>query len=278
MTRNWFVPAAAVVLGVAVLSPAPSASAAPAPAFSGQQYGWDVPPQEFNEVQRRGFHDGVEAAHRDYASGKRPNVNEHGEYRDPNDLPRDVPPELRDAYRVAFRHGYGVAIPRFWSPEVVQQTWDWGMRGLENDAARNGFHEGTKRAIDDFQSHRRQDPDGHGEYRNPPVPPELVDEYRSGFMRGYEVAISQLSGEQAWQVQGDSDRGQAPDRFTESQRKGFHDGMEGAHKDRGNGRPPDPNNRDEYRHPQVPPEFAGEYREGFRRGYEMAAARLWGGM
>ena len=27
---------------------------------------WDAPPREFNEVQRRGFHDGIEGARRDY--------------------------------------------------------------------------------------------------------------------------------------------------------------------------------------------------------------------
>jgi hypothetical protein len=94
-------------------------------------------------------------------------------------------------------------------------------------------------------------------------------------MRGYEVAMSQLSGEQAWQFQGE--RWDAPGRFSEIQRQGFQDGIEGARKDRGNGRPPDPNNRDEYRDPRVGGELRHEYREGFRRGYEMAAARLWGG-
>ena len=290
MTPTWFVVSAtALVLGVAVLNPAPSAAAPAEPAFSGQQYGWDVPPQEFNDVQRRGFHDGVEGAHKDYGNGRRPNVNNREEYRDPDDMPRDIPPEMREAYRHAFRRGYAVAASHLWGAQAPQgypppgayapqQNWDWGMRGLQNDAARRGFHEGTERARDDFQYHRRPDPDDNPEYRNPPVPPQVVDEFRSGFMRGYEVAMSQLSGEQTWQFQGDPNGWQAPGRFTEMQRRGFHDGMEGAQKDRGNGRPPDPNNRDEYRHPHVQPEFEGEYREGFRRGYEMAAARLWGGM
>jgi hypothetical protein len=68
-----------------------------------------------------------------------------------------------------------------------------------------------------------------------------------------------------------------PGRFSEIQRRGFQDGMEGARKDVENHRRPDPNNRDEYREPRVPRELQDEYREGFRRGYERAMAHLMGG-
>ena len=36
-------------------------------------------------------------------------------------------------------------------------------------------------------------------------------------------------------------------------------------------------NREEYRYTNVPPEVRRDYLRGFRRGYEMAANRLWGG-
>jgi len=52
--------------------------------------------------------------------------------------------------------------------------------------------------------------------------------------------------------------------------------VEGARKDAENHRRPDPNNRDEYRDPRVPPQLVEEYREGFRRGYERAMAHLMG--
>jgi hypothetical protein len=106
----------------------------------------------------------------------------------------------------------------------------------------------------------------------------MVGEYREGFMRGYEVATSQLSGEPAWEGRGSADHWAAPDRFTEMQRRGFQEGVEGARKDFGNHRRPDVANRDEYREPHIPEQFWHEYREGFRRGYEMAASQLWGGM
>ena len=153
------------------------------------------------------------------------------------------------------------------------------MRGLQSDAERRGYHEGVEAARSDYNLQRRQDPDDHEQYRNPGVPPPLADEFREGFMRGYEVAMSQLNGEPEWQNRGgEPGQWQPPERFTEMQRRGFQDGMVGARRDFDNHRRPNVANRDEYREPHVPPEFRREYREGFRRGYEMSASQLWGGM
>jgi Spy/CpxP family protein refolding chaperone len=68
-----------------------------------------------------------------------------------------------------------------------------------------------------------------------------------------------------------------PQEFQDAQRRGFHDGIEGARKDVDNHRRPDVNNRDEYRHPSVPRGERGAYREGFRRGYDQAISHLMGG-
>jgi hypothetical protein len=260
------VPALAILLGAAGPGAA-RISAAPPPQY-GQQQGWEVPPGEFNEIQRRGYRDGIEGAHRDFDNHRRPDVDN------------------REAYRFAFRRGYETAASHLWgarpevaAPEPPHGNWEsWGMRGLENDSERRGFHEGMEEARKDFQSQRRIDPDDHEEFRRPPVPPDLADEFREGFMRGYEVATSQLSGEPQWQTSGDTRQWAPPSRFSETQRRGFQEGMEGARKDFGNHRRPNVANREEYREPRLPREFWHEYREGFRRGYEMAATRLWGGM
>ena len=106
----------------------------------------------------------------------------------------------------------------------------------------------------------------------------IAGEYREGFLRGYEVGVSQLRGEQPWEGRGDPGQWVAPREFSEWQRRGFRDGVDGAQKDYDNHRWPSVLNRWEYNNPQVPPEFARDYRRGFRRGYEMAASRLWGGM
>lgn len=266
-------------------APAPAAPAAPA--AYGQER-WEIPPGEFNEIQRRGFHDGIQGARRDFGNHRRPDVNNREEYRNSN-----LPPDVRHVYREAFRRGYEQAASHLWGgapqqppppppPPQAQpprQDWDrWGMRGLQSDAERRGYREGLEEAQRDVQSNRNTDPDDQPQFRNPPVPPPLADEFREGFMRGYEVALSQSTGGRPWENRGrDMNTWAPPDRFNESQRRGFHDGVEGARKDFGNHRRPSVFNREEYRDPHVPPEIRHDYREGFRRGYEMAASRLWGG-
>ncbi len=59
-------------------------------------------------------------------------------------------------------------------------------------------------------------------------------------------------------------------------RRGFHDGIEGARKDADNHRPPNVNNRDEYRHPDVPGAARRTYRQAFRRGYQVGVQHLMG--
>jgi len=59
--------------------------------------------------------------------------------------------------------------------------------------------------------------------------------------------------------------------------RGFQDGAEGAIRDFDNNRRPDPNNRDEYRHPNnVPYPLMDAYRDGFARGYQVVAHELMG--
>jgi hypothetical protein len=59
--------------------------------------------------------------------------------------------------------------------------------------------------------------------------------------------------------------------------RGFHDGIEGARKDYENHRPPNVENRDEYRHPPVSHYEREAYRHGFRRGYEVGVEHLMRG-
>lgn len=60
------------------------------------------------------------------------------------------------------------------------------------------------------------------------------------------------------------------------EREGFHDGIEGARKDAENHRPPNVNNRDEYRHPHYGGPDRAAYRRGFRRGYRVGVEHLMG--
>lgn len=78
-------------------------------AYGFVQDNWDVPPAEFDEVTRHGFHDGVEAARSDYKDHKEPDVNRHEKYRHP-----DLPEKDREAFRRGFEHGYRAATEHLW--------------------------------------------------------------------------------------------------------------------------------------------------------------------
>lgn len=66
---------------------------------------WDTPPAEYHEIGRRGFHDGVEGARKDFENHRKPNVNNRDEYRHP-----PVSKEDRDEYRAAFHRGYDAGV------------------------------------------------------------------------------------------------------------------------------------------------------------------------
>ncbi|HEX3435456.1 MAG TPA: hypothetical protein VHT24_01720 [Pseudacidobacterium sp.] len=67
-----------------------------------------------------------------------------------------------------------------------------------------------------------------------------------------------------------------PPEIQGAERQGFHDGIEGARRDYENHRPPSVDNRDEYRHPNVPGRDRHAYRQGFRRGYQVGVDHLMG--
>ena len=95
-------------LAIALASPAfvLAQPYSPSPQAYGQAPGgWDVPPQEFRDIQRQGYHDGVEGARKDVDNHRRPDVNNRDEYRHPH-----VPASARDDYREGFRRGYDAAI------------------------------------------------------------------------------------------------------------------------------------------------------------------------
>ena len=66
---------------------------------------WNQPPSEFKEMERRGFHDGVQGAMKDFDHHRFPDVERRSEYRKPH-----VEPSLREDYRKGFRRGYDDAM------------------------------------------------------------------------------------------------------------------------------------------------------------------------
>lgn len=271
--------ALALSAGVAC-SAAPAASHAPMQAYGRDRGDWSAPPPELQGLERQGFHDGMDGARKDFGNHRQPNVENRDEYRHPN-LPRDQ----WDVYRRGFRRGYQVAASHLWGtpppddmrpqapppPPPPDEGRNWqGDRdrdhGPNAQIRQRGFQDGMLGAIRDLGNGRRPDPNNRDEYRNPDVPYPMQDAYRDGFRRGYEIAIHQIEGEDY--------RGLAQGPGGEVRQRGYQDGFAGAIRDFGNNRRPDPNNRDEYRSPNVPYAMQDAYRDGFRRGYSVAMSLL----
>ena len=244
----------------------------PPQAGYGQQRGdWDAPPQEFSEIQRQGFRDGVEGARKDFGNHRQPNPNNRDEYRKPR-----VPHQMWDAYREGFRRGYERGMQNMMGGQQMQPGYgsapmqppppDHGGYGMVGGPGRevmlHGFQDGMLGALGDLENHRPPDPNNRDEYRRPNVPDEMQEAYRDGFRQGYERGMALLTG--------------GPDRNDDFRRHAFEDGVAGALKDFGNHRQQDPNNRDEYRSPHVPYDMQEAYRDGFLRGYQRGWSELSG--
>ena len=255
--------------------------------------GWDTPPQELQDIQRQGFRDGIIGAQKDFDNHRRWDVNNRDEYRNPR-LPRDQ----REAYRDGFRRGYQRGQAHLTGQDQQMRgpdRDDYDRRGPDrggpgmgpgvgygpgqgpggpgpgNDIRIRGFQDGMDGALRDLDNHRRPDPNNRDEFRRPNnVPYEMQDVYRDGFRRGYQRGVDVLTG-----GPGSDRRYQGPG--MEIRTRGFQDGAEGAIRDFDNNRRPDPNNRDEYRHPNnVPYPMMDAYRDGFARGYNVVARELMG--
>jgi Spy/CpxP family protein refolding chaperone len=174
--------------------------------------GWDAPPQEFRDMQRQGFRDGIQAARSDVESHRQPDAERTREFQRP-----PVPMPAQDEYRDGFRRGYSMAIshshegmgsgpmpmpmvqngpPQDHPQGYGQQQPDQNRGGWDappqefRDVQRQGFHDGIEAARSDFQSHRPLSAERRNEFRRPPVSRESRDEYREGFRRGYSSAFS----------------------------------------------------------------------------------------
>ncbi len=174
----------------------------PSSTYSQDRGGWDTPPQELQDIQRQGFHDGIEGARKDFDNHRRPDVNNRDEYRNPR-----LPPEQREAYRDGFRRGYEQGVSHFMGgPQQPEGQYNRQMRdpdrggqdmgqGQGSDIQRRGFQDGMEGARKDLDNHRRPNVNNRDEYRHPNVPRGLREEYREAFRRGYDRGMSQQMGD-----------------------------------------------------------------------------------
>lgn len=105
MKTHWITPA---VLAACLAAPAAfpiAAHAATPPAAFQDRDDWQQPPDSYNDAQRQGFHEGIEAARRDWDRHRRRDADDHRAYKHP-----PVSHDMRGAYREGFRHGYQVGM------------------------------------------------------------------------------------------------------------------------------------------------------------------------
>lgn len=90
----------------------------------GPQQQWDAPPAGFNELNRRAFHDGMDAARNDWMAHRKMDPRFNAMYRRP-----PAPRPLRDEYRSSFARGYQVAMEHRerWQ-DHRRKDWDHGPR------------------------------------------------------------------------------------------------------------------------------------------------------
>ncbi len=247
-----------------------------------QDRGWDSIPREYREFQRQGFRDGLQGAQRDFENHRRPDINNREEFRRPN-----VPPAMVNDYRDGFRRGYDAGVRHFFpggAPGVMpmehpDERHDDGPRDSVQ-YARLGYNDGMVGAQKDYDNHRRPDVNNRDEFRRPSVPAFNLDEYRNGFRRGYDDAVRRIYPDgvpaiMPWEQRSSSRWDNVPSEFSEVRRNGFHEGLAAAQRDYDDQRRPDPERHEQFRHPAVPLEFADEFREGFRRGYDVSTSHLY---
>lgn len=111
MKIKWIVPSLLALSVVATGGLKAKASTTPAqPLPSAAQYqdqdrDWDRPPDAYQDAQRRGFHEGIEAARRDFSDHRHADADDHGVYKHP-----PVDEHDRSAFREGFKEGYHRAM------------------------------------------------------------------------------------------------------------------------------------------------------------------------
>jgi ribosome modulation factor len=85
----------------------------PPPAYGNQGYGYHEAWEDSHsgdQIARRGFHDGIEGARKDYENHRRPDVNNRDEFRHPDDVSKHD----RHEYREAFQQGYQEGVEHYY--------------------------------------------------------------------------------------------------------------------------------------------------------------------
>jgi len=174
-------------------------------------------------------------------------------------------------------------------PAAVQALrWDEAPHDFR-EAQRQGFRDGLNAAQADYDMHHRPDVSLRGELRRPPVAPSQADEYREGFRRGYDVGLRHIFPNgvpsiMPWErpaeryvppVQYAGRWDDFPHEYDDVHRQGFRAGLDAAQRDFEDRRRPDAERHETFRHPAVSDRFIADFRDGYRRGYDVGTRHLY---
>ena len=113
---------------------------------SAQAIQWNVgPPNYYNDVGRRAFQEGVEAAHRDWDAHRDMDPWHYPQMRNP-----PVPREMRDRYRDAFLRGYDEGMHRV-------RGWDRDPDDAWRDRDNRRYDQNDRRYDQNYQRRDQDD-------------------------------------------------------------------------------------------------------------------------
>ena len=109
MNIKWIsVPALAFCMAAPAAIKANASPAQPTPSaaqYQDQDRDWDRMPDTYRDAQRQGFHEGIEAARRDYMDHRHADADDHDVFKHP-----PVEGEARRDFREGFKEGYRRAM------------------------------------------------------------------------------------------------------------------------------------------------------------------------
>ena len=169
------------------------------------QNAWDTPPEGLQNIQLKGFRDGIVGARKDFDKHRELDVNDREEYRNPH-----ISSIQADAYRDGFTRGYErgashlIAGPDQPVIQLERPALELARsgpyvraaagHGQGNEIQRRGFQDGMARARKDLDNHRRSDVNARDVSRQLKLTPELRLEYLVAFSQGYDHFRSEEAG------------------------------------------------------------------------------------
>ncbi len=175
-----------------------------------------------------------------------------------------------------------------------RDAWDAPPQGLP-EAQLMGFRDGVAGARKDFDKHREFNVNDRKEYLNPHLPVDQKDAYCDGFRLGYERAASHfISGpeqpvavletkipepvrSEPPVVASGGGHDAAAEQASETQRRGFQDGIARAQTDLENHRWTNVNDGNEFRDLKLSPGLRLLYLAAFSQGYDQFMSQQAGG-